>query len=203
MIRVNLLSGPGTAPPREWVPREQRSAIVGLLMLLLTAAGVGGWWFYLRSEQAATETAIASAEAQLNELKDALKVLDRANARKAELNERLGLIDRLRSAKRGPVTLLETVSMSVPDGLWLLEIKQLGGFFQIEGRATSLTSVTDFTQRMQNSGMFKPPVEILTTTTEVVEEASVVRFAIKAEAVPAQAPPPAGAAATLPSQAGM
>jgi hypothetical protein len=44
--------------------------------------------------------------------------------------------------------------------------------------------VTDFAERMQTSGLFKKPVEILTTTTEVVEETGVVRFSVRAEAVP-------------------
>lgn len=201
MIRVNLLStGPGAAPPREWLPREQRGAVIGLLMLVVTAGGVAGWWWYLASSRAAADVAIASAEAELEKLKNAVTLLDRANARKAELNERLSLIDRLRIAKRGPLSLLETVSLSVPDGLWLMEIKQIGTFVQIEGRAMSLTSVTDFTQRIQTSGLFKPPVEILTTTTELFEENTVVRFAIKGEAMPAA---PTTPTAAVTGQAGM
>ena len=200
MIRVNLLSnGPGAAPAKEWLPREQRGAAIGLLMLLVTAVGGGGYWWYLDSARASAEVSITAAEAELAHLKTAMTLLDRANARKAELNERLGLIERLRTAKRGPLSLLETVSLSVPDGLWLLEIKQTGVAVQIEGRAMSLTSVTDFTQRIQNSGLFKPPVEILTTTTELVEEVPVVRFAIKADAAAA----PAAPAAPVTGQAGM
>jgi type IV pilus assembly protein PilN len=201
MIRVNLLStGPGTAPPREWLPREQRGAVIGLLMLIVTAAGVAGTWWYLNSARASAEASIAAAEVELERLKKAVAMLDRANARKAELNERLSLIDRLRVAKRGPLSLLETVSMSVPDGLWLMEIKQTGTAVQIEGRALSLTSVTDFTQRIQTSGLFKPPVEILTTTTEIFEENTVVRFAIKGEAMP---PAPTTPTAPVTGQAGM
>jgi hypothetical protein len=60
----------------------------------------------------------------------------------------------------------------------------------------SLTSVTDFVERMQSSGLFKHPVEILTTASEVVEEANVVRFSIKAEAVPTTTVPAAPAATT-------
>jgi Tfp pilus assembly protein PilO len=36
---------------------------------------------------------------------------------------------------------------------------------------------------MQNSGLFQHPVEIVTTSTEVVDEAQVIRFIVKAEAV--------------------
>ncbi len=81
----------------------------------------------------------------------------------------------------------------MPDGLWLVEFKQTGPMVQIEGRALSLTSVTDFTEQMQNSGMFKRPVEIVTTTTEMVEETPVVRFVVKGESTAAtlpEEPPP-------------
>ena len=108
MIRVNLLNtGPGEAQTRgEWLPREQRGAALGLIMLLVTALGVGGYWWYLAASRAATESSIAEAQAQLDKLKNAVTLLDRANARKAELNERLALIERLRIAKRGPLSLL-------------------------------------------------------------------------------------------------
>jgi type IV pilus assembly protein PilN len=189
MIRVNLLStGPGAAPPREWFPREQRSAALGLLLLMGTAVGVGGWWWYLRHEHSATDARIEQAEARLARLKDAAKLVDLVSARKSELTERLGLIDRLREAKRQPVSLLETVSRSVPEGLWLSEIKQTGTSVQVDGRAMSLTSITDFAETMQVSGLFKMPVEILSTSTEVFEDANVVRFSIKAEAVKPPAP---------------
>ncbi len=182
MIKVNLLAtNPGAAPAREWLPREQRSALIGIALLVVTAAGVGGWWWYLQGQRTAIENQIAAAETELVRLKDAAKLVERATARKTELAERLGLIERLRAAKRGPVNLLETISRSLPEGLWLTDMKQTGAVVQVEGRETSLTSITDFAELMQNSGLFKRPVEILTTSNEVVEERAVVKFAIRAE----------------------
>jgi type IV pilus assembly protein PilN len=206
MIKVNLLAtNPGAAPSREWLPREQRSALVGLGMLVLTALGVGGIWYYQHAEAASIQARITAADAELARLKEAARLVDELAARRAELTERLSLIDRLRSGKRGPVTLLETVSRSVPDGLWLLEIKQSGTSVQVDGRAMSLTAVTDFTERLQNSGLFRHPVEILTTLSETVDETSVVRFSVKAEALP---PPdetavPATTTATAAQAAGL
>lgn len=211
MIKVNLLAtNPGAAPEREWLPREQRSALVGLGVLVVTALGLGGLWYYQRSQAVAIQTRIAAAETELVRLKDAAKLVDAMTARRAELAERLALIDRLRTEKRGPVSLLETVSRSVPEGLWLVEIKQAGPTVQVDGRATTLTAVTDFAGRMQTSGLFKHPVEIVTTTTEVIEETTVIRFTIKAEALPASevpaptAPPSATALATaVPANSGV
>jgi type IV pilus assembly protein PilN len=192
MIKVNLLATTaGAAPPREWLPRNQRSTLWGLGMLLLSAAAAGGWWYVLHHQRTALDTRIAASEAELDRLKAASKLVDQLTARKNELTDRLALIDRLRDSKRGPVDLLQTLSSSVPDGLWLLEMKQSSTGVQVDGRAMSLTAVTDFAERMQNSGLFKHPVEILTTSTEVVEETNVVHFTIKAEPNP-----PATATAT-------
>jgi len=195
MIRVNLLATPvGAAPKQDFIPREQRSAAIGLVILVATGIGVFGWWWYLRHERGDLDTKIATSQSELTRLKNVAALVDRAAARKAELTERLALIDRLRSVMKGPVSLLETVSSSLPEGLWLTDFKQTGAVVQIEGRAISLTSVTDFTEQMQNSGMFKRPVEIVTTTTETVEDTAVIRFIVKGESTAAQLPddpPPA------------
>jgi type IV pilus assembly protein PilN len=184
MIRVNLLqSAPTERTSRAFLPPEQRSAIFGLLMLGSCAAGIGGYWWYLSADKSTAQAGIAAAQAELVELERASDLVDQATARKAELTERLTLIDRLRAAKRGPVTLLETVSQSLPEGLWLMELKQAGASVQIDGRALSLTAVTDFAERLQNSGFFERPVEILATTIEVVEETPVVRFSVRGETV--------------------
>jgi Tfp pilus assembly protein PilN len=78
-------------------------------------------------------------------------------------------------------------------------VKQAGATVQIDGRATSITAVTDFTERLQSSGFFKRPVEILSTGTEVVEETDIIRFSVKAEPVPSQ---PAPGAAAVPAATG-
>ena len=184
MIRVNLLSGsPGAAQPRNFFPSEQKPAAIGLAMLLVTGLGVGGWWYYLNVQHAKTEQSIITAESRIEELKDALKLLESVRLQKAELEERLALIERLRAAKLAPVKLLDVVNEKVPDGLWLMELKQVQAWVQIEGRSLSHTAVTDFAESLQKSGFFKKPVEIITTLMETVDETTVIRFVLKAEPV--------------------
>lgn len=182
MIRINLLGTIPNAPRRSWLPANQRSAAAGLGLLLATAGGVSGWWWQTARAQADVNRKIASAEAELARLKSVATLVDRAVARKLELTERLGLIDRLHRTQRDPVELLETISRSVPEGLWLLELKQVGPAIQIEGRAMSLTALTDFVERLQTSGRFAHPMDIVTTNMETVQDASVVRFALKGTA---------------------
>jgi type IV pilus assembly protein PilN len=203
MIRINLLATSGAAPARVLVPPEQRSAIAGLAMLVVTAVTVGGWWWMLDHERTSVNNQIAASEAEIERLKGVAKLVEYAAARKAELAERLNLIDRLRATEREPVTLLETVNKSMPDGLWLLDLKQTGNKIQIEGQALSLTYVTAFSEQLQDSGFFVRPVDV-NTRTEVVQETSVVRFVLKAAAVdktPAAAKPaPTAPGAAAPAQ---
>ena len=182
MIRVNLLGNVPHAVARPWLPANQKSAAAGLAILVLTAVGVGGLWWQVSHDRAQVDVKIAASEAELTRLKSVSLLVDRAVAQKLELTERLGLIDRLHRTQRAPVELLQTVSRSVPDGLWLLELKQQGNAIQIEGRASSLTALTDFVERLQTSGRFDHPVDIVTTNMETVLETSVVRFALKASA---------------------
>lgn len=179
MITINLLAHVPNAPRRLWLPANQRSAAAGLALLLATGVGVGGWWWQTTRAQSDVNAKIASAEAELARLKTVATLVERAVSRKLELTERLTLIDRLHRTQRDPVALLETISRSVPDGLWLLELKQAGTAIQIEGRAMSLTALTDFVERLQTSGRFARPMDIVTTNMETVQDASVVRFALK------------------------
>lgn len=181
MIRINLL---GNVPKvaRPWVPANQKSAIAGLALLVVTASGVGGWWWQVSHARADVDKQITESETELARLSSVALLVDQAVAQKLELTERLGLIDRLHRTQRAPVELLQTVSRSVPDGLWLLELRQQGPAIQIEGRASSLTALTDFVERLQTSGRFVHPVDIVTTNMETVQDQSVVRFALKASA---------------------
>jgi type IV pilus assembly protein PilN len=195
MIRVNLLAGGShVAPPKVWVPAEQRSSLIGLGMLLATFVAVGGWWYYLSNQQASTETHITKAETRIEQLKDALKLLETSRTRKAELESRVALIARLREAKHAPVRMLHLLNASVPDGLWLMEIKQAGASVTIEGRAMSQTEVSDFAKSLQDTGFFKMPVEVVMTLMETLEETNVFRFLLKAES--AVAAPPTSTPAT-------
>lgn len=182
MIRINLLGEVPAAASRPWVPANQKSAVAGLAILVVTALGVGGWWWQVSRARIAVDRQIAESETELERLKSVALLVDRAVAQKLELTERLGLIDRLHRTQRAPVELLQTVSRSIPDGLWLLELKQTGPSIQFEGRASSLTALTDFVERLQTSGRFEHPVDIITTSMETVQETSVVRFALKASA---------------------
>ncbi|MEO6222510.1 MAG: PilN domain-containing protein [Vicinamibacterales bacterium] len=160
-------------------------------MLMTTAAGAGLWWWSISREHKAVDVEIAAAEVTITRLKEAALLMEKATAREKDLRERLSLIDRLRATQRAPVLLLDTISRSLAEGLWLTELRQTGAIVQLEGRAVSLSSLTEFIDRLQVSGRFVRPVDIVTTTTETIAESTVTRFVIRGEVGPAVVMPAA------------
>jgi type IV pilus assembly protein PilN len=183
LIRINLLPSTASRARGSAIPSASRSAAAGAALLLCTIAGVGFLHWRTRQQTASVNARIARSERDLAQLKDAAKLVDRTVARKTELSQQLATIDRLRAAQRRPVSMLAAISRSLLDDLWLLELDQRGSTIQLDGRSASLDSVTSFAERLQSSGTFDRPVEILTTRVESIDERPVVRFALKLQAV--------------------
>ena len=60
--------------------------------------------------------------------------------RKAQLSQRVTLIEQLRKGQTGPVHMLDQISRSLPPMLWLTELKQGGsGEVVVDGRCTTLS----------------------------------------------------------------
>jgi len=84
--------------------------------------------------------------------------------------------------------------------VWLTEIKQAVGSNEvtIDGRTTSITSVSDFASALEKTGYFKKSVEIVSSTTQSVKEApsDLVAFQLRAIFLVPGAPKAAGTAAS-------
>ena len=96
------------------------------------------------------------------------------------LTERVALIEQLRHVQSGPVRMLDEISRSLPDGLWLLELRQEDERVFVVGRARTLTALSDFIANLEDSGQVAPPVEILDSHLEDAPQGEVVRFDLRA-----------------------
>jgi type IV pilus assembly protein PilN len=191
MIRINLLAvdrpvatkkkGPG-------VTAAQRVTIGAALILLSTVVGVGWWFWSLRQENQQLDEQIARAEVEANQLRSVLSSVQKFEARKAQLQQRVTLIEQLRRGQTGPVHILDEVSKALPDRLWLVSMAQRGADFTIAGQTTSLTGVSDFVANLEASKWFKRPVEIVDSTVEQTANGDLVRFTIRATSDNPEAP---------------
>ncbi len=167
MIKINLL-----AVERDRGKRKAKFAfgskvpLACSLILVLTGLGVGWWFWSLRREAAELTEQIAEAQAETQRLQGVIQQVRRFEDQRAQLQQRVTLIEQLRKGQTGPVHLLDQVSRSLPEAMWLIDLKQTGNDVAIEGRCMTLNALSDFVSNLESSNFFDRPVEIVDSSVE-------------------------------------
>jgi type IV pilus assembly protein PilN len=194
MIRINLLAtdrgaAAGKKKAGGGVTAAQRVTIGAALILISTVVFVGWWFWSLRQQTQQLDEQIIRAETEANQLRSVLAQVQKFETRKAQLQQRVTLIEQLRKGQQGPVHILDEVSKALPDRLWLVSMGQRGPEFTMAGQTTSLTALSDFVANLEASKWFKRPVEIVDSTVEPTPNGDLVRFTIRATSDNPEAPP--------------
>ena len=216
MIRINLLAVEREAKKKTATFQAGQKVTLACGLILVLTAGVVGWrWWALSRTSSQLDTEIANAQAESSRLHAIIAQVQTFEQQKAQLQQRVVLIEQLRKSQTGPVHMLDQLSRSLPAMLWLSNLKQddRDNTLTIEGRSTSQTGVSDFVGNLESSGYFKKSIDIVSSQTEAQPQANapeVVKFQLKAvftgpgesQAAPAPAgrgaapargaPPPAG-----------
>jgi len=196
MIRINLLAVErGRTKRRVIIPAAHRVTIAASLILIGTVLLVGWWFWSLRQTSLKIDEDIAKGEIETQQLRSVLAQVQKFEARKAQLQQRVTLIEQLRRGQTGPVHALDEISKAVPDRLWLTEMTQKGDEFTLIGMTTSLTGVSDFVANLEASSWFKKPVDIIDSQVDPQQKSGdLIKFSIKAVFNNPEAPPPPPAA---------
>lgn len=197
MIRINLLAVErGTTKRAALIPAAHRVTIAASVILLGTILGMGWWFWSLRQTSIQLDEDIARAEMETQQLRSVLTQVQKFETRKAQLQQRVTLIEQLRRGQSGPVHLLDEVSKAIPERLWLTELTQKGDEVTLVGMTTSLTGVSDLVANLESSTWFKRPVDIIDSEmSSNPKSGDLVKFSVKAtfNNPEAPAPPPAAA----------
>jgi len=186
MIRINLLSTDRSATKkRKPLQSGQKMTAACSLILVLTGAFVAWRYVSLTRDSTRLDAEIAAAQQETTRLHNVIRQVQEFEQRKAQLQQRVVLIEQLRKSQTGPVHMLDQISRALPNMLWLTEVKQnpkLDDEVLIEGRSTSLTGLSDFVMNLEASGYFKRSIEIVSTTTEAIPQppGELIRFQIRA-----------------------
>jgi type IV pilus assembly protein PilN len=196
MIRINLIAARKRAPEPSFLA-TQKVPLLCSLLIVLTALGLGWRYWSVRQQSALLDQEIQRARQEAQTLRSVLEQVKQFEERRAQLQQRVALIEELRDGQGGPVHLLDEVSRAVPDRLWLTEMKQDADGLRIDGRTTSLTALSDFVGNLEASGYFARPVEIIDSQAETASQAGqsgvdVVKFSVRVQFVlPGAKPKPA------------
>lgn len=181
MIRINLLGTErARARTRAGLSEAQKITMGCALIMLLTAGYIGYRFWAMGQDSTRLEQELTAAEQEAQRLRGVLSEVQRFEAQKSALTQRVALIEELRRGQTGPVHMLDEISRALPERLWLVEMTQKGDEVSIDGRTSTLSALTDFVANLQNSQYFRRPVEIVSSSTETDPQGDVVRFVVKA-----------------------
>jgi type IV pilus assembly protein PilN len=204
MIRINLVATERAAKPKRPIGEAgpglpSAGALQSYLLLVLFAGGAavlcaGAWWLQSNTLRD-LDTRIAADQKRQRDLQAIKKQVDDFQKKKAELENKVAVIEMLRAAQKSPVHMLDEISKSLPDYVWLTAMDETRGNVDFKGESNSLAAVADFISALQRSGWF-PEVELISSQ----EQRALVSFnlqgnfkdpevAAKEKAAAAAAPP--------------
>ena len=183
MIKINLLSVDRERAKRKAKFQVGQKVTVACTLILVASALVVGWWFWsLHGASAELDQQIADAERETQRLQSVIQQVAQFEGRRAQLQQRVTLIEELRKGQTGPVHLLDQISKALPEAMWLTDLKQAANEITVEGRCTSLNSLSDFVSALEASGLFERPVEIIDSRVEPAtnDTPELIRFSVRA-----------------------
>lgn len=166
MIRINLLGGERQkAKTARFDAGQQLTAMCGMVVVA-AACGIGFWYWSLSREASTLDAQVATLKRESARLDTVLAEVKTFEDRKAALQQRVTLIERLRQGQTVPVQVLDHVSRSLPDMLWLTDLKADGSFLTIEGKTTTLIGLSDFVGNLGSNPVLQKPIEIMDSSAE-------------------------------------
>lgn len=177
MMEINLL------PHRE--ARRAADLRETFAVLFLGAVVVGGGIFFIdKGVESDLDTAnanVAQLEADIERYKPQQKLVQDFKTQKKQLQNKLDIITSLDDARSGPVRVLDELSSTVPDRLWLTEIKTKGNGIRLEGQSLDTGVVADFLRGLNASPFFTNVDLDKTSGGKVVNGVRLVNFEIQAD----------------------
>ena len=185
MIRINLLAVERDRNKKKAVTlgTTGQKLTIGCSLIVVLALMFMGWRYWtIGHESTQLDAEIAAAQQETIRLHSVIQQVQQFEQRKAQLQQRVVLIEQLRKGQTGPVHMLDQISRALPSMLWLTELKQVGPDVIIDGKCTTLTGLTEFVSNLEASGYFKRSVEIVSTTTRSGGAAAseLIKFTIRA-----------------------
>ncbi len=185
MIRINLLAAEREKSKKKAVTlgTAGQKLTVGCSLILILAVLFIGWRYWaLTRDSNQIDAEIAAAQQETTRLHSVIQQVQQFEQRKAQLQQRVVLIEQLRRGQTGPVHMLDQISKALPPMVWLSELKQNAAEVTIDGKSTTQTGVSEFVSNLEASGYFKRSVEIVSTQTESMPlpPGELVKFTLKA-----------------------
>ena len=162
MIRINLLTEARAAAAKKKGPALPTGAKLNNLLLIgglaLGLIYIGTMFLVLHNRNRKLDTEIAQAKEEVARLKSIIDEVKGYEDKKRSLEEKIDLINNLKTNQKGPVRLMDEVSKALPDLVWLTDMTMQGDQLTMKGRTLSPNAVATYLENLKKSPYFAEPV---------------------------------------------
>ncbi len=162
MIRINLLTEARAAAAKRKGPALPTGAKLNNLLLIgglaLGLIYIGTMFLVLSSQRRRLDDEIGKAREEVARLKSIIDEVKGYEDKKRSLEEKIALINNLKTNQKGPVRLMDEVSKALPDLVWLTEMQMQGDQLTLKGRTLSPNAVATYLENLKKSQYFAEPV---------------------------------------------
>jgi type IV pilus assembly protein PilN len=164
MIHINLISE-GKRPTavrkkKDLSERLSGENTAGILLLVAILPGLlfTGWEFWSLRADLKEKTAYAGdLQRQYDSLKSIIAEVEDFKKKKQELENKIRVIEDLKNNQRGPVQVMEQVSRSLPELVWLDRMEVNRNTIRLVGRGQNENAIANFIDNLDKVEGFDEP----------------------------------------------
>jgi type IV pilus assembly protein PilN len=162
LIRINLLTEARAAAAKKKGPALPTGAKLNNLLLIAGVAlgliYIGVMALILTGRKRHLDEEIGKAKEEVARLKSIIDEVKGYEDKKKSLEEKIALINNLKTNQKGPVRLMDEISKALPDLVWLTSLDVSGNQITMKGRALSPNAVSTYLENLKKSPFFAEPV---------------------------------------------
>lgn len=153
MIRINLL------PIRAAKKRELGRQWLVLFALMFIGSLVGNyfWWDHSQKTLSAIQARVTKYQQDLATLNKIIGEVKNIRAEKAEMEQKLGTLKKLRDGRTGPVRAMDELAQLLPEHVTLRAWEESGGKVTFTGWGASHEEIANFLKKLKTAQHFSDP----------------------------------------------
>ena len=128
--------------------------VLYVLFLVVGAIYMGSSYLSYKRSIGTVEIRIKTLESDLNLIRKDTQAVKSLEAKREQLNKRLGIIAKLRRTRNGVVRLLDDFNMAIPARVWIVDFVESAENITIKGRALGNQDIAQFMKRLEKSDYF-------------------------------------------------
>jgi Tfp pilus assembly protein PilN len=175
MIRINLLP----RKPKPLIALWRDGIIMGATILILFLS----WSIIMVNMNGKLNRArreLQQVKKQIEDSKLDLKKVEQLKQHKTVLENKINIIHSLREKQAGPVHVLDDISSTIPEHVWLDNLNNIGTSLSLGGLSPSYNAVSEFMRRLAFSPYFMN-IELRNIQQSIIQSKKYQRFNISCQ----------------------